>query len=186
MEVIESKINGVKVLHPQMFEDDRGAFCETYNKRALAEAGINTEFVQDNYCRNPCKGTVRGLHFQTSPHAQAKLIWVVRGTVQDVVVDLRHGSPTFGEHECFNLSAENLRQVFIPAGLAHGYCTLEADTEVAYKVDAFYAPEHEGGLLWSDTGLEIDWPVSAGEATVSERDRGFPRFDELPKIFQWA
>ena len=172
---------GVKLNCLSRHRDARGVFYEPCNKRNFAAAGIDVEFVQDNFARSPKRGTIRGLHFQTPPHAQAKLVWVVRGAALDVVVDLRRGSPTFGKHQAFQLSADNARQIFIPAGLAHGYCTLEADTEITYKVDTFYAPGHEGGLLWNDPEIGIQWPLNLGEITVADRE--FPRFKDLPEIF---
>ncbi len=183
MEVVETNIEGVKLIRPRIFGDDRGAFVETYSRGRYLEAGIDVDFVQDNHVLSRRKGTVRGLHFQTPPHAQAKLVWVVRGAIFDVALDLRRGSPTFGRHHAFELKAETSEQVFIPVGFAHGYCTLEPDTEVAYKVSVPYAPDHEGGILWSDPALGVDWPVAAGGAVVSEKDRNLPRLDQLPEIF---
>ncbi len=183
MEVVETNIEGVKLIRPRIFEDERGAFVETYSRGRYLEAGIDVEFVQDNLVLSRPKGTMRGLHFQSPPHAQAKLVWVVRGAIFDVAVDLRRASPTFGKHHALELMAETSEQVFIPAGFAHGYCTLEDDTEVAYKVSAPYAPDHEGGVMWNDPELEIPWPVTGEEAIVNERDNRFPRLNELPEIF---
>jgi dTDP-4-dehydrorhamnose 3,5-epimerase len=172
----------VKVLVPKLFRDPRGVFCETYSKRVLAELGIQKEFIQDNQSISVAKGVVRGLHFQLPPFAQDKLIRVVRGSVYDVAVDLRKGSATFGKHVGFVLSAENWHQAWIPAGFAHGFCTLEAGTEVVYKVTAFYSPQHDRGLLWNDPELGIEWPVGAVEAELSEKDKKHPRLRELKEL----
>ncbi len=185
MEIAESEIVGVRIIRPRTFADSRGAFHETYSKRRYAEAGIEDEFVQDNHVLSRGKGTIRGLHFQTPPFVQAKLVWVVRGAVWDVVVDLRHGSPTFGRHQGIRLAAGGGEQIYVPQGLAHGYCTLEPDTEIVYKVSADYAPDHENGVLWNDPGLAIPWPVTGEEAIIAERDQNLPRLDELPQIFSF-
>ena len=184
MQVQALTIPDVKILTPRKFGDSRGFFSEVYNRRALAEAGIDTEFVQDNHSLSACRGTVRGLHFQTPPHAQDKLVRVVRGSVFDVAVDLRKGSATYGEHVGVVLSAEAWNQLLVPVGFAHGFMTLEADTEVVYKVSDYYAPEHDRGLLWNDPSLGIRWPVSAREAVLSDRDRGHPAFAELVTPFR--
>jgi len=183
MEVTDTAIPGVKVLTPRKHADERGAFTETYSRRSLAGAGIVVEFVQDNAALSHEKGTVRGLHFQIPPSAQAKLVRVVRGAIFDVCVDIRHGSPTFGAHVSQELSAENGTQIFVPEGFAHGYCTLLPGTEVAYKVSAHHAPDLEGGILWCDPDLGIKWPVGPEEAILSERDQRWPAFSGLPQIF---
>lgn len=183
VQVVETEIPAVKILTPKKFGDARGFFSETYNKRALAEVGIGLEFVQDNHSLSGDKGTVRGLHFQALPCAQHKLVRVIRGSVFDVAVDLRRSSPTFGRHVSAVISAERWNQVFIPIGFAHGFCTLEPNTEVIYKVTDYYAPEHDRGLLWNDAELEIEWPVSADDAVLSEKDQNQPRFSELKDLF---
>ena len=176
---------GLTLVEPPRFEDARGFFSETYNKRELEKLGIAETFVQDNHSLSVQKGVVRGLHFQIPPHAQGKLVRVVRGAVLDVVVDIRKGSPTFGQHVAVELSAENWRQLWVPPGFAHGFCTLEPNTEVLYKVTDYYAPECDRGLLWNDPALGIDWPVKPEEAILSEKDRNWPTLAELPDYFIW-
>ena len=176
MQVQALTIPDVKILTPRKFGDSRGFFSEVYNRRTLAEAGIDTEFVQDNHSLSACRGTVRGLHFQTPPHAQDKLVRVVRGSVFDVAVDLRRGSPTYGQHVGAVLSAEAWNQILVPVGFAHGFMTLEPDTEIVYRVSDFYAPDHDEGLLWNDPTLGIRWPIPEEEAMLSDKDRGQPGF----------
>ncbi len=181
--VIETEIPDVKVLTPERFGDDRGFFSETYSHRTLAEAGLDLDFVQDNDSLSAEPGTVRGLHFQIPPFAQHKLVRVVRGAILDVAVDLRRGSTTRGQHVAVRISAEDWNQVLVPVGFAHGFCTLEPNTHVVYKVTSPYSPEHDKGLLWNDPALGIQWPVSAGEAVLSERDTKWPRLAELADYF---
>ncbi|WP_337998012.1 dTDP-4-dehydrorhamnose 3,5-epimerase [Oleispirillum naphthae] len=176
MNIMPTEFDGVLVVEPGRFGDGRGFFSETYNRRQWAEAGIDADFVQDNQSLSAARGTVRGMHWQAPPHAQAKLIRVTRGAILDVVVDIRRGSPTFGRHLAVELSAENWRQLFIPAGFAHGFCTLTENVEAIYKVDAYYAPEAEGGFLWNDPALGIAWPVAAEAAALSAKDRALPAF----------
>jgi dTDP-4-dehydrorhamnose 3,5-epimerase len=184
MEVVGTAIPEVKVLRPPKFADRRGFFSETYNRRALAEAGIDAEFVQDNHSLSVDKGVVRGLHYQIPPFAQHKLVRVIRGAVFDVAVDLRRGSPTLGKHVAVTLSAEEWNQLFVPIGFAHGFCTLVAGTEVAYKVTNYYSPGHERGIAWNDPTLGISWPVSGEEAILSDKDRRWPPFSELLSFFE--
>jgi dTDP-4-dehydrorhamnose 3,5-epimerase len=184
MNVTSLAIPEIRLISPPRHGDHRGFFSETYNKRAFAAAGIDVDFVQDNHSLSGEAGTVRGLHFQVPPRAQAKLLRVVRGAVFDVAVDLRWGSPSYGRHVSAVISAEAWNQIFIPAGFAHGFCTLEPGTEVIYKVSDFYAPEAEQGLLWNDPALAIDWPEGAG-AVLSERDRGWPCLRDLARVFQY-
>lgn len=184
MDVTRLAIPDVLILKPAKHGDHRGFFSETYNKQAFAEAGIDADFVQDNHSLSGEAGTVRGLHFQVPPKAQAKLLRVVRGAVFDVAVDLRWGSPTYGRHVSAVVSAAAWNQIFIPVGFAHGFCTLEPGSEVLYKVNEFYAPEAEQGLLWNDPELGIDWPDDAG-AVLSERDRGWPPLRDLSRVFQY-
>lgn len=185
MEVHETTISGVKLLTPRRWVDARGFFCETYTRQALAPFGITDDFVQDNHVLSHAPGTVRGLHFQTPPHAQVKLVRVVRGRVLDVVVDLRVGSPTFGRHVAVELTAATGNQIYVPVGCAHGLCTLAPDTEVLYKVSDYYAPAHDAGVLWNDPALGIDWPVAASEARLSDKDRIMPCLADLPEYFRW-
>ena len=184
MRIEWSSIPAVKVLAPKKHGDHRGFFSEVYNKQALARAGIDIEFVQDNHSLSAEKGTVRGLHFQTPPFAQDKLVRVVRGAVFDVAVDLRRSSATYGRHVSAVLSAEAWNQILVPAGFAHGFMTLEPDTEVIYKVSGYYAPDHDKGLLWNDPALGIAWPIPETEAVLSDKDRRQPRLAELEAPFE--
>ena len=174
---------GVLHVTPVRHGDARGYFSETYNQGVFREVGVKAAFMQDNHSRSRERGTIRGLHFQIAPFAQAKLVRVLRGAVYDVAVDLRRGSPTFGQSLGVELSAERGNQLFVPAGFAHGYCTLESDTEVFYKVDAPYSREHERGLLWNDPALKIGWPIAENEAIIIERDRNLPPLNKLPVYF---
>lgn len=183
MRCVELGIEGVRTVLPQQHGDQRGFFSEVYNKQALAEVGINDGFVQDNHSLSGEKGTVRGLHFQIDPHPVAKLVRVTRGAIWDVVVDLRHGSPTFGQHVAVELSADNWEQIYVPIGCAHGFCTLKPNTEVVYKVTDYWSSEVDKGVLWNDPDLGIEWPVSAEEAVLSEKDQAQPRFADLPEYF---
>jgi dTDP-4-dehydrorhamnose 3,5-epimerase len=176
----------VKLIVPRITCDDRGFFIETYHRKALREiAGIDVDFVQDNLSKSVKKGVVRGLHFQTQPHAQDKLVRVVHGSIFDVAVDIRVGSPTYGHHVSALLSAQNQLQLWIPKGFAHGLCTLEPETEVIYKVSAYYDQASDKGLAWDDPRLGIDWPIAAGAAILSERDRMQPRLKDLPTYFRY-
>jgi len=163
--------------------DHRGFFVETYSQRDFAALGIPDVFVQDNYSLSAAAGTVRGLHFQIPPHSQAKLVRVLRGAILDIAVDIRHSSPFYGRHVAIELSAENALQLYIPTGFAHGFCTLRPDTEVAYRVTAFYAPESDRSIAWDDPDLALPWPVSAGQAQLSEKDRRAPRLRDMPPAF---
>jgi dTDP-4-dehydrorhamnose 3,5-epimerase len=176
-------IDGVMLITPPKFGDQRGFFSEVYNKEAFAAAGIDMGFVQDNHSLSTTKGTVRGLHFQTPPFAQNKLVRVARGAIFDVAVDLRRGSPSYGKHVSAVVSAEAWNQILVPIGFAHGYMTLEPDTEVIYKVSNYYSPEHEKGLIWNDPDLAIAWPAPAGKSTMVDRDRHWPRLKDLPDYF---
>ena len=183
MQIAESGISAVKLLAPGKHGDHRGFFSEVYNKKTLSEAGIDVEFVQDNHSLSATKGTVRGLHFQAPPFAQDKLVRVVRGAVFDVAVDLRRGSPTYGRHVSVVLSAEAWNQVLVPIGFAHGFMTLEPDTEVIYKVSNYHAPDHDKGLLWNDPALGIPWPLPEAEAILSDKDRRQPRLADFVTPF---
>lgn len=178
VEVIALEIPEVKIIRPKKFGDHRGFFSETYNARALAEAGIEIDFVQDNHAFSAAAGTVRGLHFQTPPHAQDKLVRVVRGAIFDVAVDLRKNAPTFGAHVSAVVSADEWNQILVPKGFAHGLVTLTPDTEVLYKVSDLYAPAHDKGILWNDPDLGIDWPIAIEEAILSDKDRRHPRLKD--------
>ena len=160
----------VLLITPKRHGDARGWFMETWSRRAFQDAGLDIDFVQDNHAFSGEAGTVRGLHFQTAPHPQAKLLRVLRGAILDVAVDIRAGSATYGQWVSATLTAAGGEQLFVPRGFAHGYCTLEADTELAYKVDGLYAPENEGAVLWNDPDLAIDWPAFAG-SVVSDKDK---------------
>lgn len=178
-------IPAVKVLTPRKHGDDRGFFSESYSRRLFAETGLDIEFVQDNHAFSAAKGTVRGLHFQTPPAAQHKLVRVVRGSILDVAVDLRVGSPTYGRHVSAVISAAAWNQILVPIGFAHGLVTLEPNTEVLYKVSGYYSPEHDKGLRWDDPALGIDWPLDGGEALLSAKDRVQPLLSELPDYFRY-
>ena len=170
-------------LVPRRFGDERGYFVETYNAREFAAAGIAAIFIQDNQSLSAEAGTVRGLHLQVPPHPQAKLIRVLRGSIMDVAVDLRRSSPTYGRWCGTTLTASGGEQLFVPRGFAHGFCTLEADTEVAYKVDEYYAPDCEAGILWNDPALGVDWPVQPEAAILSNKDRALPRLKDFNSPF---
>lgn len=183
MEVRSTAIPEVKLIKPRKHGDHRGFFSETYNKKELAEAGIALDFVQDNHSLSTEKGVIRGLHFQIPPFTQDKLVRVIRGSVFDVAVDLRKSSPTFGKHVSAIVSAEEWNQILVPIGFAHGFCTLEPNTEVIYKVTNYYAPDCDRGVLWNDPQLEIEWPVSEREVILSDKDKRQPCFAELAAFF---
>jgi dTDP-4-dehydrorhamnose 3,5-epimerase len=174
--VLPTKFDGVYIIVPQVFSDARGFFMETYHQTRYAEAGINCNFVQDNLSHS-VSGTLRGLHYQLQ-QAQTKLIQVIKGAVFDVVVDIRRGSPSFGQWAGVNLSDENNRQLFVPKGFAHGFCVLSKVAHVVYKCSDFYAPKDEGGILWSDPDLAIDWPVE--KPLLSEKDSQLPHLGDIP------
>jgi dTDP-4-dehydrorhamnose 3,5-epimerase len=183
LEVIATAIPDVKVLLPKTFGDARGTFSETYNAARLAEHGIELKFVQDNQSWSAPAGTIRGLHFQSPPKAQAKLVRVVRGRILDVAVDLRRASATYGGCVAEELSAQNRRQLLIPIGFAHAFCTLEPDTTVLYKVTEFYSPAHDLGIAWDDPDLAIRWPVTKDKVVLSQKDARQPAFKSLPAYF---
>jgi dTDP-4-dehydrorhamnose 3,5-epimerase len=182
MDILPLPLPDLKLLRPKRFGDERGWFMETYRRDALAAAGIDESFVQDNQSFSAARGTVRGLHLQRPPRAQAKLVRVLAGRILDVALDLRRSSPSFGRHVAVELEADGT-SIYIPAGFAHGFCTLTADVMVAYKVSDTYAPEAETGVLWNDPALGIAWPVTESEATLSARDSRLPRLAELEPIF---
>ena len=179
MQVEDAAIPAVKIITPKRFTDARGFFSEVYSRAAFAKAGLDFEFVQDNHSFSGPVGTLRGLHFQTAPFAQAKLVRVARGRVLDVAVDLRRGSPTYGAHVAVELSAANGRQMLVPVGFAHGFCTLEPDCEVLYKVTNVYSAANDCGLAFDDPALGIDWGVDPDKAVLSDKDRKHPRLAEL-------
>jgi dTDP-4-dehydrorhamnose 3,5-epimerase len=185
MQILKTVIEDVKLIKPVRHADSRGFFSEVFKESELRKHAIDIAFVQDNHSLSVSRGVVRGLHFQIAPFAQAKLLRVVAGSIFDVAIDIRGGSPSFGHHVAVVLSASDWNQIFIPEGFAHGYCTLEPNTEVLYKVNAYYSPEHDRGLLWNDPALEIAWPVPAEEALVSDRDRKHPVLSRLPQHFRY-
>jgi dTDP-4-dehydrorhamnose 3,5-epimerase len=174
MQIEPTPLPGCLILTPRRFGDARGWFSETWNRRALAQHGIDIDFVQDNHSLSHPVGTLRGLHYQRPPHAQAKLVRVLRGRILDVAVDMRPGSPTRGRWFGIELSADNGRQLFIPAGFLHGFVTREPDTEVAYKCDAYYAPESDGCVRFDDPDLGIDWGIDPAAAILSDKDPAAP------------
>ena len=183
MRVESLAIPDVKLLVPRKHGDERGFFSEVYNQAAFAASGIDVAFVQDNHSRSAERGTMRGLHFQAPPFAQDKLVRVVSGAVFDVAVDIRRGSPTYGHHVSVVLSAQAWNQVLVPIGFAHGFLTLEADTEVIYKVSAHYAPDHDFGVLWNDPQLNIAWPIDPAAVILSNKDREQPSFADFVSPF---
>jgi len=180
------KVPALRVLSPVRHRDERGFFSEVCREDALARAGIGCRFVQENHALSRAPWTVRGLHFQIGRVAQAKLIRCSRGSIFDVAVDIRRGSPSFGRYLATVLSEENWHQLYVPAGFAHGYCTLEPDTEVIYKVSAYYDPQSERGVAWDDPELGISWPASAEAAILTDRDRAWPRLRELADCFWYS
>lgn len=176
MQVIETKLEGVKLIEPKVFQDQRGFFMESYNEATFNKAGISCHFIQDNHSLSVEAGVIRGLHYQLNPRAQTKLVRVVSGAIYDVVVDIRKTSKTFGQWTGFILSESNKRQLIVPRGFAHGFCTLVPNTEVLYKVDELYSPENDRGILWSDPELGIDWPTS--NPILSDKDIVHPLFKE--------
>jgi dTDP-4-dehydrorhamnose 3,5-epimerase len=178
MKVLTTDIEGVFIIEPQKFEDNRGYFFESYNKQAFAEAGLNYDFVQDNQSKSGF-GTVRGLHFQKGEFAQAKLVRVLEGTVVDVAVDLRQGSATYGKHVAVELSEANGRQLLIPRGFAHGYSVISTEAIFFYKCDNYYNKESEGGLYFNDPELGIDWKINPDDAILSDKDKKYPVLKDL-------
>ena len=183
LSVEETAIPAVKIVTPKKFGDHRGFFSETWSRKAFAEVGLDLDFVQDNQSLSAPVGTLRGLHFQSVPFAQDKLVRVTRGRILDVAVDIRASSPTFGKHVAVELSAQNWKQLLVPVGFAHGFVTLEPDTEVLYKVTAPYAPENDHGLAFDDPALGIDWRLPLSGLTLSDKDRKHPRLAEMLRYF---
>lgn len=172
MNIIETKFQGVWIIEPQVSQDSRGFFMESYSEQKWRDQGLHYHFVQDNHAYSAQAGVLRGLHYQLPPRAQAKLVRATRGAIYDVVVDIRRTSPTFGQWVGVILTEQNKRQLLVSRGFAHGYCTLVDHTEVQYKVDDDYSPEHDRGVLWNDPALQIEWPVS--EPILSDKDRAQP------------
>jgi len=183
LDVTAAEIEAIKLLRPQIHRDNRGFFSETYNRANLAAVGLDLEFVQDNHSFSEKPGVIRGLHFQIPPFAQDKLVRVIRGSVLDVAVDMRSKSPTYGKHVARVISAAEWNQIFVPIGFAHGFCTLEPNTEVIYKVTNYYSLSHDRGLLWNDPDLGIVWPIEEAEAILSDKDKKLPRLSQLPVYF---
>ena len=186
MDIARLAIPDVLVMTPPKFEDHRGFLSETFRTNGMAAFGVDFPWLQENHSSSAKAGTVRALHFQTSPQGQAKLVRVVRGAIFDVAVDLRRGSPTYGKHVSAILSADNWKQIYIPAGFAHGVCTLEPETNFTYKASAYWEPQLEGGLCWDDPDLGIEWPVKAEDAILSERDTKWQRFSAFDTPFTYA
>ena len=184
MLVEDTAIAGVKIVTPKKHGDVRGFFSEVYNRAAWESAGLRFEFVQDNHSFSAAVGTLRGLHFQTPPFAQDKLIRVARGRILDVAVDIRRSSPTFGKYVTIQLSVENWRQLLVPIGFAHGFVTLEPDTEVLYKTTAAYSPANDRGVAWDDPDIGVAWPLPEAGPTLSDKDRRWPRLREAQELFE--
>ncbi len=182
MNFIKTAIDGVYIIEPRVFTDERGYFFESYSRAAFEAAGLHYDFVQDNQSKSSY-GTVRGLHFQKGEHAQAKLVRVLEGTVLDVAVDLRRASPTYGQHVAVELSAENNRQLMIPRGFAHGFSVLSETAVFAYKCDNLYCKESEGGIRFDDPTLAIDWRIDMSRALTSEKDKEHPYISEFETCF---
>ncbi|MCB1485556.1 MAG: dTDP-4-dehydrorhamnose 3,5-epimerase [Hyphomicrobiaceae bacterium] len=176
-------IPDVVLITPKMFRDERGFFSEVWTARSFAEAGLELNFVQDNHAFSKPEGTMRGLHFQLPPKAQDKLVRCTRGAILDVAVDIRRSSPTFGKHVSAVLSEENWQQLFVPKGFAHGYITLQPDTEVLYKVTEYYSPEHDRGVAWNDPAIGIEWGEVAANAVLSPKDKAQPKLADAPQLF---
>jgi dTDP-4-dehydrorhamnose 3,5-epimerase len=183
MKIIQSKFDDVFMVEPTVYGDGRGFFMESYNEGVYEKFGIKLDFIQENHSLSQQAGTIRGLHYQLHPKAQAKLLRVTRGAIYDVIVDIRKGSPTYGEWDGYILTAENKRQLFIPKGYAHGFCTLVENTEVQYKVDNYYSPEHDSGIIWNDPAIGINWPVS--NPILSEKDKNHPTLEFAANNNEW-
>jgi dTDP-4-dehydrorhamnose 3,5-epimerase len=185
MQVISTGIADVKEIRPVRHRDSRGFFSEIFREDVLRRHGVDVAFIQENHSLSVDRGVVRGLHFQVPPKAQAKLVRVAAGAVFDVTVDIRWGSPSYGRHVAIVLSAADGNQLFVPEGFAHGFCTLEPNSEIVYKVNRYYSAEHDRGLAWNDPELGIAWPVSAAEALLSDKDRGQPPLAALPPHYHY-
>ena len=182
MEIIKTNIEGVVIIEPRIFKDDRGYFFESFSQREFEEKVCKTNFVQDNESKSSY-GVLRGLHFQKPPFAQSKLVRVIKGAVLDVAVDIRKGSPTFGQYVSVELTGENHRQFFIPRGFAHGFSVLSEEVIFQYKCDNFYSPQSEGAIAWNDPDLNIDWRIPAEKVVLSEKDSKHPRLKDWQNVF---
>jgi dTDP-4-dehydrorhamnose 3,5-epimerase len=185
LKIVETKLKGVLVIEPVVFGDHRGWFTETYSNSSFKNSGIDLDFVQDNHSFSASKGTLRGLHYQLEPKAQTKLVRCTKGIIFDVAVDIREGSPTFGQWIGLELSAENKKQLLVPKGFAHGFMTLTEDVEVQYKVDEVYSPEHDRGIIWNDPMINIEWPIYI-KPILSDKDEGAPKLEEAENNFVWS
>ncbi len=185
MNVINTEIPGVVIIEPRVFGDHRGYFFESFSERDFKENVREVKFVQDNESKS-CYGVLRGLHFQKPPHAQSKLVRVVKGRVLDVAVDIRRGSPTFGKHVAVELSEDNHRQFFIPRGFAHGFVVLSEEAVFQYKCDNYYAPQSEGAVAWDDPDLGIDWGVPMDKVILSDKDKVHPRLKDAEAVFDYS
>lgn len=183
MKIERLEIPDVLLITPQIFGDDRGFFSEVWKQKVLDEFGVKLGFVQDNHAFSREAGVLRGLHFQLPPMAQDKLVRCTRGSILDVAVDIRRSSPTFGKHVSAVISAKNWQQILVPAGFAHGYLTLEPDTEVIYKVTAYYSPQHDRGVAWDDPAIGINWGVSPDAVILSPKDKLQPKLADAPMLF---
>jgi dTDP-4-dehydrorhamnose 3,5-epimerase len=179
------EIPDVKLIVPKRFSDHRGYFSETWSDKQFRQQIVDVTFVQDNQSFSVKTGTLRGLHFQRPPHSQGKLIYVTRGSIFDVAVDIRKGSPTYKRHIATRLGAAEGAQFWVPPGFLHGFCTLEDETVVLYKVTSYYSPDHDGGVTWDDPDLDIHWPVDAGSVILSDKDRSLPLLRDLPDYFAY-
>ena len=184
MQIVKTEIEGVLIIEPRVFGDNRGYFFESFSERAFSEKVAQVNFVQDNESKS-CYGVVRGLHFQKPPYTQAKLVRVVKGAVLDVVVDIRKGSPTFGKHVAVELNEDNHRQLYVPHGFAHGFAVLSDEAVFQYKCDNFYEPESEGAIAWDDPDLGIDWKIPADKIILSEKDKAHPCLKDIECIFEY-
>ncbi|MEI2428101.1 dTDP-4-dehydrorhamnose 3,5-epimerase [Priestia megaterium] len=183
MNMIKTKFEDAFLIEPKVFGDHRGFFTESYNKELFKQNGIDMDFIQDNHSLSQQPGTLRGMHYQLNDKAQTKLVRVTRGAIYDVIVDIRKGSPTYGKWQGFILSADNKRQLLVPKGFAHGFCTIVENTEVQYKVDELYSPEHDRGIAWDDSALNIDWPFN--NPVLSDKDTKHPTLAEADNNFTW-
>lgn len=181
MKVTSSKLQGAVLLEPIVHGDNRGFFMESYNEQVMRQNRLSHSFIQDNQSLSAQPGVLRGLHYQLNPKAQTKLVRVIAGAIYDVILDIRTGSPTYGQWEAFILSEYNHRQLLVPKGFAHGFCTLVPNTQVFYKVDEYYSPENDRGILWDDPTLGIDWPTS--NPILSEKDKQHPLFKDAEMNF---
>lgn len=185
MLIENTALPGVKILTPKRFGDERGFFCESWSKRIMADHGLNYDFVQDNHSLSARVGTVRGLHFQSPPHAQSKLVRCGRGALYDVAVDVRRGSPTYGQWVGVDLTFENGRQLLVPAGFLHGFVTRTPDTEIIYKCSDYYAPECDGAVRWNDPDIGVDWGMGETEPVLSEKDTVAPLLADFDSPFSY-